>query len=168
MTLLIAVLRLLHIVAAFVWFGLGTVMTLYIVPAAQAADDNGSHYLKSLFTNTRIAMAFPVAAGLTTLAGILLYLTGDVGNNFSNTGRIVLAIGALSGLAAAIHGGAVSQRSTRALVSTLTQHVTRNQPITAEGLTALRTVLTKISTDTQISFVLMVIALIGMGSARYL
>ncbi|MEP7288915.1 MAG: hypothetical protein ABI947_24445 [Chloroflexota bacterium] len=46
--------------------------------------------------------------------------------------------------------------------------MTDNQPITTEELAALREQAMKLDSDSRVSFVLMVIALIGMGTARYL
>jgi hypothetical protein len=169
MDIVLILLRLLHIVAAFAWVGIGITTALYIAPAAAAAGDSGLRFMKALFTRTSLPMIFPAASGLTTLAGILLYLTGNPMRIFTQTGNIVLGIGALAGLLATIHGGAVTGRSTRALVQALTQHVPDgNQPIAADGLAVLRERGTELGTHSRLSLVLMIIALIGMASARYL
>jgi hypothetical protein len=167
MTLLIALLRLLHIVFAVIWFGLGLAAALFIVPTATAAGESGLRYMKVLLSRTRFAMAFSATAGLTMLIGILLHITGDVTHNFASTGQIVLGIGALFGLAAGIHGGAVVGRETTAFARSLAQYPD-NQPIPADGLATLRAQAVKLGSDSRISFVLTVIALIAMGSARYL
>ncbi len=166
--LLVAILRLVHILAAFSWFGLGLAMTVFVAPAAAAAGESGLRFFKSLFTNTRFGPAIPAAAGITTLFGILLYLFGGATSHFTQLGNIVLGIGALAGLAATIHGGAITSRTTREYVAALNQYVADNQPIAAEGAAALRERAMKLATDTRISFYLMVIALLGMASARYL
>src|SRR5437016_2135971 len=108
MNLLLVVLRLLHIVLAFTWFGLGMVMTLYIGPTAAASGETGVRFLKALYTHTPIARIVPMVAGLTTLAGILLYLFGSVSTHFSTTGNIVLGIGAVAGILATAHSGAAT------------------------------------------------------------
>ena len=166
--LLTTILRLIHILAAFSWFGLGMVMAIYVVPAATAAGESGARFFKSLMTNTRFPMAFPIASVLTTLAGILLYLVGGARDHFSSTGNLVLAIGAIAGLLAAGHGGAATGRATTAYGEALNKYVQDNQPISAEGTNALRALGAKVGIHSRISFALMVIALIGMASARYL
>jgi hypothetical protein len=168
MTLVIAFLRLFHIGAAFAWFGLGMVLVRFIMPAALDAGESGLRYLKSLYSKTIIARGFSGAAGLTVIAGILLYLTGDVSNSFSNTGRIVLGIGALVGLLAAGHGIMALGRAMQRFTDSLTKYVAENQPIAADGLTILHEQAMKIAVNGRISLVLMSIALIGMGIARYL
>lgn len=168
MDILFAALRLIHIVAAVAWVGIGLTTFLYIGPAATAAGESGLRFLKSLLTGTSYARIFPAAAGVTMLAGILLYLLGAM-DRFSQTGNIVLGIGAIAGILGGIHGGAVTGRATRALGEALNQHVlTGDQPISADGLSVLRERAQELASHTRISIILMIIALIGMASARYL
>jgi hypothetical protein len=166
MNILISLLRLLHILSAFAWFGLGATMALYVAPAAVASGESGLKFLRSLFLTTPVARAIPITGGITTLAGIVLYLTGDPANAFSSFGNIVLGIGALAGIAAAIHGGMMTGRATRALAAALA--TSGDQPYSAEVLTSLRAKADALVMHSRVSFVLMAIALIGMASARYL
>jgi hypothetical protein len=165
-TILLVVLRLLHILAAVSWLALGGTLTFFVAPAAVAAGENGYRYLKTLFTRTRYTRLIPMVAGTTTLAGILLYLVG--GGRFGPVGSAVLGIGALSGLIATIHGGAVTDRSTKALSKVLATVPDGTQPITAATLTELNALATTLLSNSRISFALMALALICMGSARYL
>lgn len=168
MDILLIVLRLIHIVSAVAWVGLGVATTFYVAPAAAAAGESGLRFLKSLLTRTSYARMFPAAAGVTMLAGILLYVTGSM-SYFSTTGNIVLGIGAIAGIAAGVHGGAVTGRATRELGEALGQHVPDGeQPIAAEGLSVLRERAQQLASHSRVSVALMVIALIGMASARYL
>ena len=167
MSYVIALLRLIHIVSAVMWVGLGAAMALYVAPAVANAGEIGVRYMKSLFTSTRIATAFPIVSGIAMLAGIILYITGDVGNNFSNTGQIVLGIGALFGIAAGVHGGAVAARSSRAFTESVSKYAD-NQPIPADALASLREQALAVGNHARVSFALMMVALICMGVARYL
>lgn len=166
-TLLVALIRLIHIVAAFLWFGLATAQTFFIMPAAAAAGESGLRFMKVLNTRTSISKALPAAGGITVLAGIVLYLLG-ARNHFTTTGNIVLAIGAIAGLIEAIHGGAVIGRASTAMTQALETYVVDNQPISSEGVGILRKMGTELRPHAQLGFTLMMIALIGMGSARYL
>lgn len=169
MDIVLVLLRLLHIIFAFTWVGLGIALTFFVAPAAAAAGESGLRFMKSLVTRTSFPMVIASASGLTTLAGILLYITGSPNTHFSQTGNIVLGIGAAAGLLATIHGGAVTGRATRALGESLAKNVPDgNQPIAANALAELRDLGMKLGTHSRLSMVLMVIALIGMGSARYL
>lgn len=169
MDILIIVLRLLHIVAAFAWVGLGLASTLYIAPAALAAGDSGLRFLKALMTKTSFGSIFAIASGLTTLAGILLYVVADSASRFTSTGNMVLGTGALFGILATLHGGAATGRATSALSEALVKHVPDGvQAIAADALPILRQHAEKMQLHARISLVLMIIALVGMGSARYL
>jgi uncharacterized membrane protein len=169
MDIILVLLRLLHIVAAFLWVGLGVAVTFYIAPAALSAGESGLRFLKTLFTRTSFGSIFAIASGLTMLAGILLYIVGNAVAHFTQTGNMVLGIGAAAGILATIHGGAVTGRATRALGEALAQHVPDDGgSISPEGLATLRERAMKMGSHSRISFYLMVVALIGMASARYL
>lgn len=168
MDILLVVLRLIHIVSAVAWVGLGVATTFFIAPAAAAAGESGLRFMKSLLTRTSFPRIFPMVAGIAMLAGILLYVVGSA-NHFSTTGNIVLGIGALAGIAAGIHGGAVTGRATRALGEALVQHVPDgDQAVGADGLAVLRERAQQLGADSRVSMILMVVALLGMASARYL
>ncbi|MBE2183997.1 MAG: hypothetical protein IAE89_11265 [Anaerolineae bacterium] len=169
MDILLVLLRLLHIIAAFVWIALGLTQVLFVGPAVGKSGESGLRFLKALLTKTAFPMAFPIAAGLTVLAGILLYFVSNSASHFSTTGNIVLGIGAASGLLAAGHGGAVTGRITGDMAKALVQYVPDDHsPISAEGLQALRGYAMKLASHGRISLVLMIVALVGMGAARYL
>ncbi len=169
MDIVLVILRLLHIVTAFAWVGLGAALTFYIAPAALAAGESGPRFLKALFTRTSFTRIFAIVAGLTTLAGIMLYLVADSASRFTSTGNMVLGIGAAAGLVATIHGGAVVGRSTRALGEALNQHVPEgSQPIPSNAMSTITDLAAKLLSHARISMALMVVALVCMGSARYL
>jgi uncharacterized membrane protein len=167
MDVVLVVLRLVHIVAALAWVGAGLVQVTMINPAVAAAGDSGLRFTKSLNTVRAYRMVFPVAGGVTVLAGILLYLTGSA-SHFSQLGNIVLGIGALAGIAAAVHGAAITSKATVELSTLIDKYVPASGPIPADGLAEIRAAEARLVTHTRVSFLLMVIALIGMGSARYL
>lgn len=167
MDIVLVVLRLLHIVAAVAWVGAGMVQVLMLNPAMAAAGESGLRFAKALNTVSAYRMVFSVGGGVTVLAGILLYITGSA-SRFTSLGNAVLGIGALAGIVAAIHGGAIVSRNTRQLVEMLNKYVPNSGSIPAEGLAEIRTALVGLASHSRISFILMIIALLGMGTARYL
>ena len=158
-------LRLLHIVGAFAWVGLSATVSFYVAPAAVAAGESGFRFMKSLFAQPVFAMSFAIVSGITTLAGILLYLVGNASSHFTQTGNMVLGIGAVAGLAASVHGGAVLGRTTKTIAETLAKLGTT---LSAADMTQLNDLTIKMVTQSRHSLILMVIALVCMGSARYL
>jgi hypothetical protein len=167
MNLLLAALRLIHIVAAFGWVGLSVAMSAYILPAATTIGESGLRFFKALYTRTPFAMAFAASSGLTVLAGLLLYLFG-ASSHYSSLGNIVLGIGALAGIAAGVHGGAVVARASRAFGEALEKQVPDSQPVAPDALATLTATERDLAEKARISLILTAIALIGMASARYL
>ncbi len=165
-TILLVVLRLLHIVSAVSWLALGGTLTFFVAPAAAAAGESGYRYLKTLFTRTAFTRLIPVAAGTTTLAGILLYIVG--GGRFGPIGSAVLGVGAAAGFIATVHGGAVTDRATKALAKALAALPDGNLSIPTATLTELNNLATTLLGHSRISMALMIVALVCMGSARYL
>jgi hypothetical protein len=169
MDIVLIVLRLIHILAAVAWFGLGFAAAFYIGPALRAAGDSGPRFLKALFNTTSFGRIFAILGGVTVLAGILLYIKGSPATYMTQTGQIVLGIGAVFGVLAAAHGGASTGRVTQQLAEEIQKSVPDGgEPIPAEAQATLRQLGAKMASGSRISFVLMLIALIGMSSARYL
>lgn len=167
MDIVLVLLRLIHIVAAFVWVGIAFTEVFLLAPALATAGESGLRFSKAMNARPIARNVIPVAASLTVLAGILLYLVGNSTSHFSQTGNIVLGIGAVAGLLAAGHGGAVTGRLAGQLGGLISQYVT-DSGISPEGLPAIRETAAKLATHTRISFVIMVVALVFMGGARYL
>jgi hypothetical protein len=160
-------LRLIHIVAAVSWFGMALVTFAFLIPAERLAGESGLRFMKAFYTGTPMARAFPIAAVTATLAGILLYITGSA-SHFSQTGNIVLGIGAVAGILAAGHGGAATGRYTGEYVAALAQNLgDKNDPLTGEQIAAISAIRDKYVLHVRISFLLMTVALIFMASARY-
>lgn len=167
MDILLIVLRLVHIVAAVVWVGAGATQLFILGPALEKSGETGMRFTKTLASMPVFRMIFPMTAGITMLAGILLYITGSA-DHFSRTGNMVLGIGALAGILAGIHGGAVTGRSTTKLGELANRYVSESGAIAADGFVAIRDEYMRQATHVRVSFILMVIALVGMGTARYL
>ncbi len=115
MDVVLVLLRLIHIVAAFVWFGVGFTQTFIISPAVAASGVVGMRFALTMNESRLAQMIFPAAAGITMLAGILLYIVGNATSHFSQTGNMVLGIGAVFGIIAGIHGGMFTGRASAAL-----------------------------------------------------
>jgi uncharacterized membrane protein len=79
MNLYVLILRLFHIVPGIFWVGGAFLLTLYLAPSVRAAGPDGGKVMGHLVLKTGFSRAMSAAAGLTVLAGILLYLH-DLGN----------------------------------------------------------------------------------------
>ncbi len=160
MDIYLIVLRLVHIVAAVLWVGTGFFTTVILVPTVVRLGTDAAQFIRGLGQSSVFKMVFPVSAGVTVLAGILLYLKPGESSHFSSTGWIVLSIGALAGIIGAIHGGAILGRMTGVYMGKLASGSADSGELSTLGAKLLQ--------HANISLVLAVVALVGMASARYL
>jgi len=109
---MLSILRAAHILAAALWLGAGALLTLYIMPSIRCAGAAGGGVIaESMRRGLGIFMAS--TAGTTILTGLLLYWIWFAARGASGTfgtGGIMLLIGAVAGLAAAVMGGSILGR----------------------------------------------------------
>jgi hypothetical protein len=98
---------------------------------------------------------------------VLLYLTGSI-NHFTTTGNIVLGIGAVAGLGAFGHGSMALGPRTGKLTVQLSTALPDGGAVDATQLSALGADLAAYQRQARVSVALSVVALVGMGLARYL
>jgi hypothetical protein len=164
----ITILRFLHIMFAVAWFGLGLASAYFIGPAVAKAGASGLRFMKAMFTATPYARVFPIVSVGTVLAGILLYATRPSAR-FSTLGFAVLSIGAILGLLAAGHGGAVTGKKTRELGQVLVSEVPDGDgPIPAEAMAKIGPLAGEVGKHGRISFYIIAASLVFMALARYL
>jgi hypothetical protein len=159
--LLISLLRLMRIFAAVLWVGMGFTNAVIIYPAVKG--EAGFAFLKNAFAMRITSIVFPITAVLTTLAGVLLYLTGSP-SRFTTAGNIVLGIGAIAGLGAFGHGGAVLSPMTNKIAAL----VKESPKLKTEDAGNFDNLIAEYLRHMRISLISAMIALVGMGLARYL
>lgn len=164
-TILIALLRLVHIVAAVLWVGIGFTLVVLVGPAIGNAASSFP-FLRRFYTATPLGSIFGIVAVLTTVAGLALYATGSP-SKFSTLGNIVLGIGALAGLAAFGHGAGALSPLTRKLTIAFASSPA-DQPAPADRLAEMDALLDKYQRNARVSMIMSIVALLGMGLARYL
>jgi hypothetical protein len=152
---------------------MGVILVGFVEPAIHTMPaQNRQRFYWALYTRTRIGTAFPIASGLTTAAGLLLYLVSQSHLYFSQNGNIVLGTGALFGLLAFGHGaaatGPLTGRYTAALAAAYGTEGGAGGEISADQLASLEEITRKHDVHTRISVILGLIALVAMASARYL
>lgn len=169
MDILLVSLRLIHIVAGVVWFGLGAAQVFVLVPATRSTGLSGYRFLKGVFNTTPLATAFGITALLATLAGLALYIFANSASHFSGLGNAVLGVGAIAGLGAFGHGAMATGRYTGEFAKTLNEQLPDDdKPLADSALAAIQTSFDKLATHSRISFWMMLVALLCMGLARYL
>ncbi len=167
MNILTIVLRFVHIFAGIFWAGAALLMSFFIGPAIAAAGDAGKNFSRYLILKTRFSMAMSAAAGLTVLAGAILYLKDS--DWFSSawvtsSAGIGFGLGAISGIVAFIFGAMFGKLSTQ--LAKAGEQI-QGKP-TPEQLAQIAAIQKKMATVTPIHTVAMILAVILMGIARYL
>lgn len=169
--LIITILRLLHIFASVFWVGATFLMVLVIEPAIAASGPDGRGIMGVLNRGNRYSLAMSIAAVLTTLAGVLLYLIVPGGSMAFWTASLrgwVLTLGAVAGIAAFVVGFAMQGRASAQLGRIMGQVQAAQGPPTPAQQAEIARWQRMLSLGTRISFVLMVLALAGMAGSRYI
>lgn len=73
MTYLIWLLRIIHVVGGVFWVGGTLMMTFFIAPTIGATGESGQRFVGHLMNNLKFSNRMSIAAGLTVLAGFILY-----------------------------------------------------------------------------------------------
>ena len=111
MNILYIVLRFIHILAGTFWVGAAVVTTAFLMPAARAIGPEGGKFVQFVLGKRGMSKTISLSAILTTLPGIAIYWikTGGLQSAwvFTSAG-LIITIGAITGIAAAILGGMVT------------------------------------------------------------
>lgn len=165
------VLRLVHIFAGAFWFGAGMFMILFFEPTLKRVGIDAQKFIQAFLKKTRFAVAMPVSAALTTLAGLALYyrVSGHFNADWmKSTAGVVLSIGAVSGLLAFLHGGAVVGPNTIKMTRLVDEIDKQGTPPSDEQTAALTKVEAQAHLHGWVSALLIIVAMGCMISARYL
>jgi len=166
MTYLIWLLRIIHIVSGVFWVGGTLVMTFFVVPTIGATGEAGQKFVGHLMNNLRFSNRMATAAGLTILAGLILYgLDARAGAAWL---RSSFAIGLGIGAVFALIGfgfGLMIGRTTKAMAQLGAQM--QGGPSPAQ-LTQMQTIRKQQATYSMISTSALVLATIFMAISRYL
>ncbi len=158
--ILISVLRLLHIVGGLVWVGAAIMMSFFVEPTAARAGAAGTSFLRALYRETNLPRMIPLAAVLTTGAGLLLYEMLSYSGAMGSPVGLVMTAGASFGLLAFLHGLFAVWRPAQRFANALKSSGTAEQ--------ALAQLEAKLRRNGRISMWLAVVSLALMAGARYI
>jgi uncharacterized membrane protein len=166
MIYLIWLLRIIHIVAGVFWVGGTLFMTFFVVPSIGATGEAGQKFVGHLMNNLKLSNRMSAAAGLTVLAGFILYgLDARAGAAWL---RSSFAIGLGIGAAFAILGmilGIMVGRTTNAMAQLGAQM--QGKPSPAQ-LTQMQSIQRQQAMYSRTSTISLILATIFMAIARYL
>jgi uncharacterized membrane protein len=166
MIYLIWLLRIVHIVGGVIWVGGTLTMTFFIGPSIGATGEAGQKFVSHLMNNLKFSNRMSAAAGLTVLAGVILYgLDARAGAAWQRSGMgIGLSIGAVFAIIGFIYGILIG-RTTNAMARLGAQF--EGKP-TNEQMAQMQTIRKQQALYSNISAAALILAVVFMATARYL
>ena len=166
MTYFIWLLRIVHIVGGIFWVGGTLMMAFFIAPTVGATAEAGQKFIGHLMGNLKFSNRMATAAGLTIVAGFILYWIDSNGFTSawmsSGAGR-GFGIGAAFALIGFIYGILVG-RTTKAMAELGAQF--QGQPSAAQ-MAQVQSFRKRQASYANISAVMLIIAAVFMAIARY-
>ncbi len=171
MSLLIAVLRLVHILSGIVWVGGSFFLVAFVLPTARRTGPDSGRFMQSLAAESGLPQAMTVAASLAVVAGLaLIWLVSgrfDPAWMGSPMG-ITLSVGMVFGLLAYAHGFAVQNVAARRMGALTRASAAGGAPPTAEQAAQLLALREKLARGARTGTWLMAITVAAMAIARYI
>jgi uncharacterized membrane protein len=166
MTYLIWLLRIIHIMAGVFWVGGTVIMTYFVSPAVDATGEAGQKVVRHLVNNLKFSRRMSAAAGLTILAGLILYgLDARAGATWL---RSSFAIGLNIGAVFAFIGFAFGIMIGRTMKSLAALGAQIQGKPTSEQAAQLQALQKQQVTYSRIAAAFLVLSVIFMAIARYL
>jgi len=166
MTILFISLRLIHILAGIFWVGAAVVTTAFLMPAARAMGPEGGRFLQFVLGKQRMSNYISLSAILTVLPGIAVYWIKTSGLQsawiFISAG-LIITIGAITGIAAAILGGAVTAPTAARMESLSKEMQSAGGPPKPEQLAQLQAMQKRLGKAGLWGAILLVITVVTMA-----
>jgi uncharacterized membrane protein len=164
------VLRIVHILAGVFWVGSALVIFLFLQPAAREVGPGAGPFMTHLAQRKRLPDITLWAAGLTVLAGFLMYWRVSDGFDPDWIGTafgVAITIGALCAIAAMVLGASVV-RPSMLKVGAIAQAAAAAGGPTPEQGAEIQALQERVRATGSVIVPLLVLAVLAMASARYL
>jgi hypothetical protein len=167
---LLILLRIVHVVAGILWGGAAVYYLFFIKPSVKAIGPAGPQFMQNLTERRKLPLFMIGTSLLTVLAGGILYWFSSGGFSamwISSGPGIGFTIGSVAGLVAFLVGN-FGIGPTAAQMGALGQQIgaSGGKP-TPEQIHTLQVLEKKLSRAELIDFVMLVIAMLTMATARY-
>jgi uncharacterized membrane protein len=165
------VLRIVHILAGVFWVGAALTTFLFLQPAAREVGPAAGPFMAHLAGKKKLVDWVLRAAGLTVLAGLLMYwrvTSGLEWDRITSAYGISLTIGALCAIAAFSLGLSIVRPTIMATLAIGRDVAASGGPPTPEQGAQLQALQKRGKAVGQVIVPLLVVAVSGMAAARYL
>jgi hypothetical protein len=170
MDLYMVVLRIVHILAGAFWVGSAITIFLFLQPAAREVGPAAGPLMTHLAQKKRLPDIALGAAGLTILAGLLMYWRVSDGLNgdwITSAYGLAITVGALCAIAAVSLGASVVRPSMLRAGAIAASAAAAGGP-TPEQTAEIQALQAKVRSTGNVIVPLLVIAVAAMASAQYL
>jgi hypothetical protein len=165
------VLRIVHILAGVFWVGAAVTTILFLQPTAREVGPAAGPFMAHLAGKKRLVDWVLRAAGLTILAGLLMYwrVSGGLDGDWLRSAQgVSLTIGALCAIAAFSLGLSVIRPTIMATLAIGREVAASGGPPTPEQGAQLQALQERGTAIGRVVLPLLVVAVAGMAAARYL
>jgi putative copper export protein len=164
------VLRIVHIVAGVFWVGAVLLLIGFIAPTARELGPPAAPFVAHLAGKKRITEVILTAAGLTVLAGLLMYwrVSGGLDPDWLGTAHgLTLTIGAICGIVAFVIGLTVVRPTNNATLALGREIAEGGGPPTPEQAARMQALGARGKATGRVLVPLLLVAVAAMASARY-
>jgi uncharacterized membrane protein len=166
------VFRFLHILGGVIWVGSTFLLTVFIGPSAAELGPAAGPILHKLVVERRVTQVITSVAIVTVTAGLFVYwhdmeIAGGLGDFVGTNFGLVLTIGALFGIAAAIWGSTKVGAKIEQMVHYADGAMPAEGPPPADVVAELDRRGAQLKMNGIIDLVLQLSAVIAMSTARY-
>jgi hypothetical protein len=162
------ILRLIHILGGIFWVGAMIMLAGFLIPTVRATGREGGRFMQSLMQQQRLQFYLGLAAGLTVLSGITMYVRMTTATHGAWAGSgpgIAYGVGAAAAILGAAIGGGLSGSAGRKMVA-LGQAVGSGPPST-EQQAELARLQRRMGLGARLAASLLAIAAGAMAVGRY-
>ena len=165
MNYLVIVLRIIHILAGVFWVGGTLIMTFFIAPTIGATAESGQKFIGYLMNNLKFSQRMAASAGLTILAGVILFGLDARNSGWASSGAgRGFGIGALFAIIGFVYGMLVGN-TTKAMAKLGAQFQGKPTP---EQMAQMQALMKQQSTYSKIAAATLILAVLFMAISRYL
>jgi hypothetical protein len=164
------VLRIVHVVAGAFWVGSAIVVFRFLQPAARDVGPAAAPLMANLAQRRRLPDITLGAAGLTILAGVLMYWRVTLGLDPDLIGTaygIAITLGALAAIGAVVMGASIVRPSMLAAMAIGQEAAAAGGP-TPEQTAKIQELQGRVRSAGNVIVPLLVFAVAAMAAARYL
>jgi uncharacterized membrane protein len=164
-------LRLLHIVAGVLWVGGAALFFFYVEPTLNKLGPNAEPFVDELVNKRKLPIYFAALSTATVIGGVLMYWrdsNGLSGSWMTSPTGLAFGFGGICALIAWVMGFAVLTPAVQKVGALGSEMKAAGGPPSAELMGRMHAAQERVRTIGAIDLVLVLLAVLGMATARYL